>query len=171
MSAKKTRIIHGNDFDIDWVLIECKHQKDILYLIDYLVDNFEEFGCPYNISVQIVYADGSEFRISDGFGMFGKYRKKNIHTIIYKRIYMNGYDIMVYGQYRLSENHSCAEPIYPEITWTFTDTNGRPTGLEPYTGTYDQARIHANIYGRRKRMDSITINNGNFQKTVNIIYE
>lgn len=167
MNKMITKIIHNDNCDHDWRLTECKRQKDILSLIDGLVVNFEEYGCPENTSAQIIYKDGTDFSIGEGFGMYGKYRRKNIHTIIYN----DGWDTLVYGPYILSEDYFGIDPVYPEITWEFTDLNGSPIGLDPCTGTYEQARIHANNYGRKHGLEFITCKSGNLQKTHYVIYK
>lgn len=167
MNTVITKIIHNDNYDLDWSLTECRRQKDILSLIDDLLANFEEYGCPENTSVQIIYRDGTDFSITEGFGIWGKYRRKNIHTIIYN----DGWDTLVYGPYTLSEDYFGVDPVYPEITWEFTDLNGSPLGLEPFTGTYEQARIHANNYGRKHGLEFITVKSGNLHKTEVIIYK
>lgn len=93
-------------FDVDGiagesVVYETKRQKDILQVLEELVENSEIYGW-FSVfdgeSFYIEYLDGTTYEASD-CGEYGIYKKKGIKRIIYA----NPNDTQVYGDYEVSE--------------------------------------------------------------------
>lgn len=89
------------DSDIKIEVYECKKQKDILNMLDEMIENAEQYGWSYvfmDDSFYIEYEDGSTYEANEN-GEYGVYRKKNIAKIIYN----NANDTWVYGSYNVNE--------------------------------------------------------------------
>lgn len=83
------------------VVWECTRQKDILCILDEMLDKVNTFGWSYifaDDSFYIEYKDGSTYS-ADYSGEYGIYQKRNIHRIIY----VNDNDTQVYGDYYIDE--------------------------------------------------------------------
>lgn len=89
------------DYDGYSIVYETKKQKDILDILDELIENAETYGWEYifeDNSFRIEYTDGSEYEAND-LGSYGKYRKKGISRIIY----VNANDTQVFGSYSVND--------------------------------------------------------------------
>ncbi len=89
------------DFDEKAVVWETRRQKDILDILDELLENAEIFGWGYifeDDSFYIEYADGTTYE-ANFLGADGAYKKKGITRIIYT----NANDTQVYGDYEVNE--------------------------------------------------------------------
>lgn len=89
------------DFDEKSIVYETKRQKDILDVLDEMLENAEIFGWAYTFeddSFYIEYADGSTYEANE-CGEYGTYKKKGIARIIY----VNTSDTQVYGRYDVNE--------------------------------------------------------------------
>ena len=92
-----------NDMDgITSTVEECSTQKEILNLLDEMLDNVNN-GYDWNYefendSFYIEYNDGTSYYAGE-YEDLGTYRKKNIHRIIYT----NACTTMVYGDYEVNE--------------------------------------------------------------------
>lgn len=95
------------DMDVCVTVIEVDRQKDILCVLDELIENDEYFRnderyVNYNVFMDeaffILYKDGSYYSNVDG-DVEGIYKKKNIKGIHYS----NPEDSQVYGEYEVNE--------------------------------------------------------------------
>lgn len=89
------------DFDEKSIVYETKRQKDILDVLDEMIENAEQFGWAYTFeddSFYIEYTDGKAYEANE-CGEYGVYKKKGIARIIYT----NAYDTQVYGKYEVNE--------------------------------------------------------------------
>lgn len=89
------------DFEEKSIVYETKRQKDLLDILDEMLENAEQFGWAYTFeddSFFIEYKDGSIYDASE-IGEYGVYKKKGIERIIYA----NANDTQVYGCYEVSE--------------------------------------------------------------------
>ena len=89
------------DFDEKSIVYETKRQKDILDILDEMLENAEIYGWSYifeNDSFYIEYADGKTYEANE-CGEYGVYKKKSITRIIY----VNANDTQVYGEYKVNE--------------------------------------------------------------------
>ena len=102
---KKEYLIKGFD-DLKIVVLESKIQKEILEILDELLENEKlwiegdtHIDNPFkDEAFHILYKDGSTYDKLDGIED-GIYKKKNIKAIIYD----NPYDTWVYGEYKVNE--------------------------------------------------------------------
>ena len=97
---KKLYDIQGID-DVKSIVYETKRQKDILDVLDEMIENAETFGWAYtfeNVGFYIEYADGSSYTANE-FGEYGLYKKRSITKIIY----VNENDTQVFGKYEVNE--------------------------------------------------------------------
>lgn len=89
------------DLDMKSIVYETNRQKDILDILDEMIENAKEYGWAYTFEddcFYIEYEDGSTYEASE-CGEYGKYNKKNINKIIY----VNANDTQVYGEYEVNE--------------------------------------------------------------------
>ena len=89
------------DMEEKSIVYETNRQKDILDILDEMIENAEQFGWSYifeDDSFYIEYADGSTYEANEG-GEYGVYKKRNIKRIIY----VNANDTQVYGEYEVNE--------------------------------------------------------------------
>jgi len=95
------------DMDVMVTVIEVDRQKDILCVLDELIENDKYFSNDdrykdYNVFMDeaffILYKDGSYYSNVDG-DVCGVYKKKNIKGIHYS----NPVDSQVYGEYEVNE--------------------------------------------------------------------
>lgn len=89
------------DFEEKSIVYETKRQKDVLDILDELLENAEMFGWAYTFeddSFYIEYTDGKTYETNE-CGEYGIYKKKGIARIIY----VNENDTQVYGQYEVNE--------------------------------------------------------------------
>lgn len=89
------------DFDMKSIVYETKRQKDILDVLDEMLENAELFGWAYifeNDSFYIEYTDGSTYYVGES-EEDGVYKKRGISRIIYS----NANDTWVYGPYEVNE--------------------------------------------------------------------
>lgn len=89
------------DMEEKSIVYETKRQKDILDILDEIIENAEQFGWSYMFeddSFYIEYADGSTYEANE-CGEYGVYKKRNIKRIIY----VNANDTQVYGEYEVNE--------------------------------------------------------------------
>lgn len=80
---------------------EVKRQKDILDILDEMLENAELFGWSYvfeDESFYIEYNDGTTYEAGESTEE-GIYKKKGIKRIIYN----NANDTQVYGEYDVNE--------------------------------------------------------------------
>lgn len=87
--------------DIKSVVYETNKQKEILTVLDEMIENSNIYGWKYifeDDSFYIEYKDGSTYE-ANCFGEYGTYKKKNIDRIIY----VNASDTWVYGKYDVNE--------------------------------------------------------------------
>ena len=83
------------------VVYETKKQKDILDVLDDMIENAREYGWSYTFEDEhfsIEYTDGTTYVAGEG-GEYGTYKKRNIKRIIYE----NANDTWVYGDYEVNE--------------------------------------------------------------------
>lgn len=83
------------------VVYETTKQKDILDVLDEMIENSESYGWSYTFedsSFYIEYKDGTTYEASE-CGEYGVYKKGNISRIIY----INDNDTQVYGEYEVNE--------------------------------------------------------------------
>lgn len=83
------------------LVIETNRQKDILDILDEMLENAEIFGWSSifeDDSFYIEYTDGTTYGALQ-YGEYGTYKKRNIKRIIY----VNANDTMVYGEYEVNE--------------------------------------------------------------------
>ena len=83
------------------VVWEIKRQKDILDILDEMLENAKTFGWHYifeDDSFFIEYKDGKTYGVNE-YGAEGKYKKKGIKRIIY----VNSNDTQVYGKYEVDD--------------------------------------------------------------------
>ena len=89
------------DMEEKSIVYETKRQKDILDVLDDMIENAEQFGWSYifeNDSFYIEYVDGSTYEANE-CGEYGAYKKRNIERIIY----VNANDTQIYGEYEVNE--------------------------------------------------------------------
>lgn len=82
-------------------VLETKRQKDILDVLEELVENAVLYGWDSmfeNLSFYIEYTDGKTYEASE-CGEYGVYKKRGISRIIY----VNESDTQVYGRYSVNE--------------------------------------------------------------------
>lgn len=97
----KKKLYDIKDFDEKSIVWETKRQKDILSILDEMLENAQDFGWFYTFaddSFYIEYTDGATYE-AGSCGEYGNYRKKGISRIIYT----NSYDTQVYGAYDVNE--------------------------------------------------------------------
>jgi len=97
----KTREYNVKDFDIKSVVWETNRQKDILDVLDEMLENAERFGWAYifqDDSFYIEYTGGTTYEANE-CGEYGVYKKRNIERIIWN----NAMDTGVYGEYEVNE--------------------------------------------------------------------
>ena len=83
------------------IVYETKKQKDILDILDEMIENAEYYGWEYifeDASFYIEYSDGTTYEAVE-FGEYGTYKKRGIKRIIY----VNANDTQVYGEYEVNE--------------------------------------------------------------------
>lgn len=89
------------DLDMKATVWETNRQKDILDVLDEMIENAEQFGWAYifeDDSFYIEYTDGTTYEANE-CGEYGTYKKKGIKRIIYN----NANDTQVYGSYEVNE--------------------------------------------------------------------
>lgn len=95
------RIYDIKDMEEKSIVWETKRQKDILDILDEMIENAERYGWEYTFedeSFYIEYTDGKTYEAS-GCGEYGTYKKKGIARIIY----VNANDTQVFGDYEVNE--------------------------------------------------------------------
>ena len=95
------RVYDIKDMEEKSIVYETKRQKDILDILDEMLENAKTFGWAYTFeddSFYIEYADGTTYEAHE-CGEYGIYRKKGITRIIY----VNANDTQVYGNYKVNE--------------------------------------------------------------------
>ena len=95
------RLYDIKDSDEKSIVWETKRQKDILDVLDELLENAEILDWNYvfeDDSFYVEYTDGTVY-IAGQFTEEGVYRKKGISRIIYN----NPNDTQVYGAYEVNE--------------------------------------------------------------------
>lgn len=95
------RLYDIKDFEEKSIVYETKRQKDILDVLDEMIENAEIFGWAYifeDDSFYIEYKDGKTYEANE-CGEWGTYKKKSIERIIY----VNANDTQVYGKYEVNE--------------------------------------------------------------------
>ena len=83
------------------VVWETSRQRDILDVLDEMLENAEIYGWDYifsDVSFYIEYADGTTYEANGG-GEYGVYKRRGIKRMIYE----NPYDTQVYGPYTVNE--------------------------------------------------------------------
>lgn len=83
------------------IVYETKRQKDILDVLDEMIENAKQYGWAYifeDDSFYIEYTDGTSYTAHE-CGEYGTYKKKGIARIIY----VNANDTQVYGDYEVNE--------------------------------------------------------------------
>lgn len=96
------RVYYIKDTDIKSIVWETKRQKDILDILNEMIENAEMFGWKYVFqyeSFYIEYKDGKTYEANE-YGEYGTYNKKNIARIIY----VNVNDTWVFGHYEVNED-------------------------------------------------------------------
>lgn len=89
------------DFDEKSIVYETKRQKDILDILDEMLENATTFGWAYTFEDDhffIEYKDGTSYEAGE-CGEYGTYKKKGISRIIY----VNANDTQVFGDYEVNE--------------------------------------------------------------------
>lgn len=89
------------DFEEKSIVYETKRQKDILDILDEMIENAEIYEWAYMFeddSFYIEYKDGKTYEANE-CGEYGTYKKKGIERIIY----VNENDTQVYGKYKVNE--------------------------------------------------------------------
>lgn len=89
------------DLDLKSIVYEIKRQKDILDVLDELIENADFYGWDYTFedeSFYIEYTDGTTYE-ANCCGECGVYKKRGIKRIIY----VNANDTQVYGEYSVNE--------------------------------------------------------------------
>lgn len=97
----KKKLYDIKDFEEKSVVWETNRQKDILDILDELLENAEIYGWSYifeDDSFYIEYLDGKTYE-AGACGEYGEYKKKGIARIIYT----NANDTQVYGDYEVNE--------------------------------------------------------------------
>lgn len=95
------KIYDINGMEIKSIVYETNRQKDILDILDEMIENAEMFGWAYTFKDEnfyIEYADGKTYEANE-CGEYGTYKKKGIARIIY----VNANDTQVFGQYEVNE--------------------------------------------------------------------
>lgn len=95
------RLYDIKDFEEKSIVWETKRQKDILDILDEMIENAEIYGWDYMFeddSFYIEYKDGKTYEANE-CGEYGTYKKKGIARIIY----VNANDTQVYGKYEVNE--------------------------------------------------------------------
>ena len=97
MIRKEYRI---EELDINITVWETKRQKDLLDILDKLLENAKllDYNAFEDIAFFIQYNDGTYYSNVDG-DVEGTYKKKNIKSIHYS----NPADSQVYGPYSVNE--------------------------------------------------------------------
>lgn len=93
--------INIDGIELQSVVYETKKQKDILDILDEMIENSNAYGWSYifeDVSFYVEYTDGSTYEAGE-YGEYGKYIKRNIKRIIYT----NANDTQVYGEYSVNE--------------------------------------------------------------------
>lgn len=83
------------------IVYEIKRQKDILDVLDEMIENAKQYGWAYifeDDSFYIEYTDGTTYNAHE-CGEYGTYKKKGIAKIIW----VNANDTQVYGDYEVNE--------------------------------------------------------------------
>lgn len=97
MLKRVNHTINDNTYEI----LTTTRQKDILDVLDEMIENAEHYGWDYIFSdarFVIEYKDGTTYEV-DAITNEGTYKKRNISRIIYT----NENDIQVYGNYEINE--------------------------------------------------------------------
>lgn len=95
------KIYNIKDIDEKSIVFETKRQKDILDILDEMLENAETLGFSYifeDDSFYIEYTDGKTYE-ANWCGEYGTYKKKGIARIIY----VNANDTQVFGEYEVNE--------------------------------------------------------------------
>ena len=93
--------INIEGIELKSVVYETKKQKDILDVLDEMLENAREYGWEYTFEddqFYIEYTDGTKYEAGE-YGEYGTYKKRNIKRIIY----VNANDTQVYGDYEVNE--------------------------------------------------------------------
>lgn len=93
--------INNEGIEFESVVYETKKQKDILDILDDMIENAREYGWSYTFEddhFYIEYIDGTTYEAGE-CGEYGTYKKRNIKRIIY----VNANDTWVYGDYEVNE--------------------------------------------------------------------
>lgn len=93
--------INIEGIELKSVVYETKKQKDILDVLDDMIENAREYGWSYTFEddhFSIEYTDGTAYEAGEG-GEYGIYKKRNIK----RAIYVNANDTWVYGNYEVNE--------------------------------------------------------------------
>lgn len=93
--------INMNGIEFTSVVYETHRQKDILDVLDEMIENSEQFGWEYifeDSHFSIEYTDGTTYEAGE-CGEYGTYKKRGIKRIIY----INSNDTQVYGTYEVNE--------------------------------------------------------------------
>ncbi len=97
----KKKLYYREDID-DYVIVwETHRQKDILDILDELLENSKTLGWNYcfeDDTFYIEYKDGTTYYAGQ-FDEDGEYRKKGIAKIVYT----NANDTQVFGKYEVNE--------------------------------------------------------------------
>lgn len=83
------------------IVYETKRQKDILDVLDEMIENAKQYGWAYMFeddSFYIEYTDETTYNAYE-CGEYGTYKKKGIAKIIW----VNANDTQVYGDYEVNE--------------------------------------------------------------------
>lgn len=97
----KKKLYDIKDMDIKSIVYETDRQKDILIVLDEMIENSKIYGRDYTFkdeSFYIEYNDNSTYEANE-CEEIGTYKKKNIKKIIY----VNPMDTQVYGKYTVNE--------------------------------------------------------------------
>lgn len=96
------KLYNIKDYQEKIIVYETKRQKDILDILDEMLENAVTFGWAYTFEDDhffIEYKDGTSYEVGE-CGEYGTYKKKGISRIIYE----NANDTQVYGQYEVNEH-------------------------------------------------------------------
>lgn len=93
--------INSGGIELESVVYETRKQKDILDILDDMIENAREHGWAYTFEddqFYIEYTDGTTYEAGE-CGEYGTYKKRNIKRIIY----VNANDTQVYGDYEVNK--------------------------------------------------------------------
>ena len=93
--------INIEGIELTSIVYETKKQKDILDILDEMIENAKYYGWAYTFEdahFSIEYTDGTSYEASE-CGEYGTYKKRGIERIIY----VNANDTQVYGEYEVNE--------------------------------------------------------------------